>query len=168
MNEKLFNHININKKNTFVPDGAADDIMEEAKNYDKMIDGLGGIDLQILGIGNNGHVAFNEPDDYLNVGTHVTRLTQNTIEANARFFDSMDDVPKEAITMGLGQIMKARKIILLANGINKAEAVKGLLSGKITTDNPATLLQLHRDVTLIIDREIADSIEETHSYKSAV
>ena len=80
----------------------------------------------------------------------------------------MDDVPKEAITMGLGQIMKARKIILLANGINKAEAVKGLLSGKITTDNPATLLQLHRDVTLIIDREIADSIEETHSYKSAV
>ncbi len=168
MNEELFNHINIDKKNTFVPDGSAHDIFEEAKNYDKMIDEFGGIDLQILGIGNNGHVAFNEPDDYLNVGTHVTRLTQNTIEANARFFDSMDDVPKEAITMGLGQIMKARKIILLANGINKAEAVKGLLSGKITTDNPATLLQLHRDVTLIIDREIADSIEEADFYKSAV
>ncbi|GEQ20423.1 glucosamine-6-phosphate deaminase [Clostridium butyricum] len=168
MNEKLFNHININKKNTFVPNGTSDNIEEEAKNYDKMIDELGGIDLQILGIGNNGHVAFNEPDSSLSVGTHITNLTQNTIEANARFFESMDDVPKKAITMGLGQIMKAKKIILLANGVNKADAVKGLLSGKITTDNPATLLQLHRDVTLIIDKEIFNAIENINNYKPAI
>ena len=168
MNEKLFNHININKKNTFVPNGTSDNIEEEAKNYDKMIDELVGIDLQILGIGNNGHVAFNEPDSSLSVGTHVTSLTQNTIEANARFFESMDDVPKKAITMGLGQIMKAKKIILLANGVNKADAVKGLLSGKITTENPATLLQLHCDVTLIIDKEISNAIENINNYKHAI
>lgn len=158
MNEKLFNHININKENTYVPNGSAENIDEEAKNYDKIIENLGGIDIQILGIGNNGHIAFNEPDKALNVGTHVTSLAQNTIEANSRFFESLDDVPKKAVTMGIGQILKAKKILLLANGKNKAEAIKGILSGKITTDNPATMLQLHSDVTLIIDKEISDEI----------
>lgn len=158
MNEKLFDHINIKKENTYVPNGSAENIDEEAKNYDKIIEDLGGIDIQILGIGNNGHIAFNEPDKALNVGTHVTSLTQNTIEANSRFFESLDDVPKTAVTMGIGQILKAKKILLLANGKNKAEAIKGILSGKITTDNPATMLQLHSDVTVIIDKEISDEI----------
>lgn len=158
MNEKLFNHINIKKENTYVPNGVAENIDEEAKKYDKIIEELGGIDIQILGIGNNGHIAFNEPEKYLTVGTHVTKLAQNTIEANSRFFDSLDDVPKTAVTMGIGEILKAKKIILLANGKNKTKAVKGILSGKITTDNPATMLQLHSDVTLIIDKEISDEI----------
>lgn len=168
MNENLFNHININKKNTFLPNGNSENLEEEAKNYDKMVDEFGGIDLQILGIGNNGHIAFNEPDSSLYVGTHITDLSKNTIEANSRFFKSIDEVPKKAITMGLGQIMKAKKIILLANGVNKAEAIKGILSGKIETSNPSTLLQLHCDVTLIIDRDIYNLIGDIDNYKYAI
>lgn len=160
MNDKLFNHININKENTYVPNGLAENITEEAKEYDDRIERLGGIDLQILGIGNNGHIAFNEPDSYLITGTHLTKLTEDTIKANARFFDSLDEVPKEAVTMGVGQIMKARKIILLANGKNKVDAIRGILSGKISTNNPATLLQLHSNVTLIIDREIKEELDK--------
>lgn len=158
MNDKLFNKINIKKENTYVPNGIAKNIEAESRNYDKKIEDLGGIDLQILGIGNNGHIAFNEPAAQLNVNTHLTQLTEETIKANARFFDSMEEVPREAITMGIGQIMKAKKIILLANGKNKAEAIKGILSGKITTNNPSTMLQLHSDVTLIIDKEIEDAL----------
>lgn len=159
MNSKLFDHINIDKKNTFLPNGIAEDAEEECINYDRKIDEMGGIDLQILGIGNNGHIAFNEPNEYLNFNTHVTGLTEDTIKANARFFDSMDEVPKTAITMGVGKIMQAKKIILLANGKSKVQAIKGILSGKITTKNPATMLQLHSDVTLIIDREIKDELD---------
>ncbi|MDO5516011.1 MAG: glucosamine-6-phosphate deaminase [Clostridium sp.] len=160
MNEKLFNYINIDKKNTFLPNGAAEDIEKECRDYDKRIDEMGGIDLQILGIGNNGHIAFNEPNEYLNMNTHVTDLTEDTIQANARFFNSLDEVPKKAITMGVGKIMQAKKIILLASGKNKAQAIKGMLSGRISTENPATMLQLHSDVTLIIDREIEESLKE--------
>ena len=152
MNEHLFNHININKENTFVPNGLAEDIEAETKNYDKRIDELGGIDLQILGIGSNGHIAFNEPSDVLISGTHLTDLTEITINANSRFFNSINEVPKTAISMGLGQIMKSKKILLLVHGENKAEAVKEALSGKITTKNPATMLQMHKDVTIIIDK----------------
>jgi glucosamine-6-phosphate deaminase len=154
MNEHLFNHININKKNTFVPNGLAEDIQEETKSYDKRIDELGGIDLQILGIGSNGHIAFNEPSDVLISGTHLTDLTEITINANSRFFNSINEVPKTAISMGLGQIMKSKKILLLVHGENKAEAIKEALSGKITTKNPATMLQMHKDVTIIIDKTI--------------
>lgn len=160
MNDNLFNHINIKKENTYVPNGSAKDLDEESKNYDKLIDDLGGIDIQILGIGNNGHIAFNEPDEVLISGTHLTNLTQSTIDANSRFFNSIDEVPKTALTMGLGQIMKSKKIILLANGSNKAAVVKEFLSGKITTQNPATMLQMHRDVTVIIDKEIESLIKE--------
>lgn len=156
MNENLFNHINIKRDNTFVPNGLAKDIDEEAKNYDRKIDELGGIDIQILGIGNNGHIAFNEPDDVLTSGTHLTPLTESTIIANSRFFDSIDEVPKTAITMGLGQIMKSRKILLLAHGESKAEVIKEVLSGKITSKNPATMLQMHKDVTIIVDKVIGD------------
>ena len=154
MNENLFNHINIKKENTFLPNGLADDIQEETNNYDKKIDELGGIDIQVLGIGTNGHIAFNEPNDILTSGTHLTNLTQSTINANSRFFNSIDEVPKTAITMGLGQIMKSKKILLLAHGENKAEVVKEVLSGQITSKNPATMLQMHKDVTIIIDKTI--------------
>lgn len=145
MNENLFNHININKENTFVPNGLAENIEEECQNYDKKIAELGGTDVQLLGIGNNGHIAFNEPDNFLVAGTHLTNLTQNTIEANARFFDSIDEVPTTALTMGLGGIMKSKKIIVIASGKGKAEAVKEMLSGKINTNMPASMLQMHKE-----------------------
>ena len=135
MNENLFNHVNINIQRTFVPNGLAEDLEEECKEYDNKIKELGGVDIQLLGVGNNGHIAFNEPDDTLSVGTSVVTLTQNTIEANARFFDNIVEVPRQAISMGLGGIMKAKKIVLIASGESKAEAIKGLISGKITTDN---------------------------------
>ena len=160
MNENLFNHININIANTFVPNGLADNLEVECKEYDKKIMEVGGIDIQLLGVGNNGHIAFNEPDEQLSAGTHVISLTENTIEANSRFFENINDVPKKAITMGLGGIMKAKKIILIASGESKAEAIKGLFSGKITTDNPASMLQMHRDVTVIVDKEAAKLIKE--------
>ena len=159
MNENLFNHINIKKENTFIPNGLAKNIEEETKKYDEKIDELGGTDIQILGIGSNGHIAFNEPNEYLIAGSHLTTLAKSTIDANSRFFNSIDEVPKTAITMGLGQIMKSKKILLLANGESKAAAIKEVLSGKITTNNPATMLQMHRDVTLIIDKKIEDLIK---------
>lgn len=159
MNENLFNNINIKKENTFIPNGLAKDIQEETNNYDKKIDELGGIDIQILGIGTNGHIAFNEPSDFLISGTHLTNLTQSTINANSRFFNSINEVPKTAITMGLGQIMKSKKILLLAHGENKVEVIKEVLSGKITTKNPATMLQMHTDVTVIIDKTIGSLIK---------
>ncbi|AGF58573.1 glucosamine-6-phosphate deaminase [Clostridium saccharoperbutylacetonicum] len=159
MNENLFNHINIKKENTFVPNGLAKDIEEEAKNYDMKIDELGGIDIQILGIGSNGHIAFNEPADALTSGTHLTQLTESTIAANSRFFNSIDEVPKTALTMGVGQIMKSKRILLLANGDSKADAVKEIFSGKITSKNPATMLQMHKDVTVIVDKKVGELIK---------
>lgn len=155
MNENLFNHINIDKNKTYVPNGLAKDIEKECTSYDAKIEELGGIDVQLLGVGNNGHIAFNEPNEALLAGTHLTDLKEDTIKANSRFFDSIDDVPKKAITMGLGQIMKAKKIILIASGESKAEVVKAMLSGKISTDVPATMLQMHRDVTVIVDEAAA-------------
>lgn len=155
MNDNLFNHINVNKDRTFVPNGLAEDIEAECKNYDAKIAELGGTDVQLLGIGNNGHIAFNEPDDFLVSGTHLTKLTENTIEANARFFESKDEVPTTALTMGLGGIMKSKKIIVIASGEGKAEAVKEMVNGKINTNMPASMLQMHRDVVLIIDEAAA-------------
>lgn len=155
MNDNLFNHINIDKKNTYVPNGLAKNIEEECKNYDNKIAQLGGTDVQLLGIGNNGHIAFNEPDETLISGTHLTNLTENTIEANARFFDSIDEVPKTALTMGLGEIMKSKKIIVIASGESKAEAVKAMASGKISTNMPVSMLQMHRDVVVIVDEAAA-------------
>lgn len=155
MNTNLFNHININKDNTYVPNGLANDIEKQCKEYDAKIAELGGTDVQLLGIGNNGHIAFNEPDEALVSGTHLTHLTENTIKANARFFDSIDEVPTEALTMGLGGIMKSKKIIVIASGEGKAEAVKAMLNGKISTSMPASMLQMHRDVVVIIDKAAA-------------
>lgn len=159
MNKNLFDHINIDKEKTYVPNGLAENIEEEGKAYDKKIDELGGTDIQLLGVGNNGHVAFNEPDKVLIAGTHLTGLTESTIEANSRFFDSMEEVPKTAITMGLGQIMKSKKILLIASGEGKAEAMKELFSGKITTECPVTMLNMHKDVTVIIDEAAAKFVK---------
>ncbi len=155
MNTNLFNHINVNKDKTFVPNGLAENIEEECKKYDERIKELGGIDLQLLGLGGNGHIAFNEPDNHLVVGSHLTGLTQDTIEANSRFFESADEVPKTAVTMGLGGIMQAKKILLIASGEGKADAVEAMMNGKITTDCPASMLQMHRDVTIIVDEAAA-------------
>lgn len=159
MNENLFKHINIDKANTFLPNGLAKDLDEESKNYDKKVDELGGLDIQILGIGGNGHIAFNEPNDFLIEGTHVTNLAQSTIEANSRFFNSKNEVPTRALSMGIGQIMKSKKILLLVKGKDKAGAVKELLNGNVTTHNPASMLKMHKDVTVIIDEEMANAIK---------
>lgn len=153
MNNYLFNHINIDINNTYLPNGMAKDLEEEGIKYDQQIEQLGGIDLQLLGIGTNGHIAFNEPAPELLVGTHVAKLSKSTIEANSRFFNNIEEVPTTALTMGLGQIMRAKQVLLIASGEQKAKALGGLLSGKITTENPATMLQLHRDVTVIADEE---------------
>lgn len=153
MEENLFSKVNIDRANTHIPNGNSADPDEECRKYDEMIDKSAGVDLQILGIGQNGHIGFNEPDDALFVGTHVTELTESTIKANSRFFNSIDEVPTKALTMGIATIMKARKIIILANGKNKHNAVKELLNDKINTHVPATLLKVHPDVVLICDKE---------------
>ena len=153
MNYHLFDKVNINKANTYVPGGQASDSVSSCEAYEKNIDDLGGIDIQVLGIGRNGHIGFNEPDAELVPYTHVTDLTADTINANSRFFASEDDVPKQAVTMGIESIFKARKIVILASGEGKAEAVKAMLDGKITTKCPASLLRLHPDVTLVCDKD---------------
>lgn len=153
MNENLFSKINIDIANTHVPNGMAEDPEKACKEYDESILAAGGIDLQILGIGQNGHIAFNEPAEELHEGTHLTGLTESTIKANSRFFEKEEDVPTKAVTMGIASIMRARKIIILANGPAKREVVEKLINGGITTSIPASILKVHPDVTLICDRE---------------
>ncbi|MGM0396213.1 MAG: glucosamine-6-phosphate deaminase [Bacillota bacterium] len=154
MKEHLFSQINIDEKNTHVPDGLTKDPKSYGEKYDQMIKAEGGIRIQILGIGSNGHIAFNEPADELSVGTGLVELTNQTIEDNARFFESIDQVPTQAITMGMGSIMKAERILLLASGKSKAQVLSNILErGKITTRIPASFLLLHPDVTLVCDRE---------------
>ena len=152
MDNNLFCNINIDKAKTYVPNGCAEDLKAEGANYDAFIKSLGGIDLQLLGIGQNGHIGFNEPGASLYYETHLTDLTENTIQANSRFFASIDEVPKQAITMGLGTIMKAKKILLLASGKNKHEAIAHLLGDRIDPKVPATLLKVHPDVVIICDK----------------
>ena len=153
MNEHLFSKVNIDISRTHIPNGETTDPDGECEQYEKMISAAGGIDLQILGIGQNGHIGFNEPDNNLNTVTHLTDLTQSTIEANSRFFASRDEVPTKALTMGMASILKSRKIILLASGRTKAAVVAELLKDSINTSVPATLLNVHPDVVLICDRE---------------
>lgn len=151
MNKNLFDKVNIDKARTNVPNGAAPDGEEEAKRYEAYVRSLGGADIQVLGIGRNGHIAFNEPDEELVPVTHVTGLTEDTIDANARFFASAADVPTKALTMGMGTIMSAKKIIILANGEGKKAAVAQMLKGTVTTQCPASFLNLHDDVILVCD-----------------
>lgn len=157
MDKHLFSKININKKNIYILNGEAKDSKEECRRFEEKITKSGGIDLQILGIGRNGHIGFNEPDDNLYADTHLTRLTDNTIEANARFFANKDEVPEYALTMGIGTILKAKKIILLANGKEKYSIINTLLNGDITTNVPASMLKVHPDVTIICDKKAVSS-----------
>ncbi len=154
MDKRLFERVNIDKSATHIPNGLAPDPELECTEYEKMIAACGGIDLQVLGVGANGHIGFNEPGDTLIPQTHLTELTPSTIKANARFFDSEDQVPKHAITMGIKTILSARRIVVLVSGSAKHEAIKKLLEGKITTRWPVTFLNLHNDVTLICDKEV--------------
>ncbi|WP_410514192.1 glucosamine-6-phosphate deaminase [Paenibacillus sp. BR2-3] len=151
MNHHLFNHIDIDKSRTYVPNGNAADLDEECRAYDKMLEENGPVDLQILGIGSNGHIGFNEPDASLSSGTHVVDLLEETREANARFFPALDDVPRQAVTMGIASILKAKQIVLLVRGEEKAEAVKNAIEGPITTQCPASLLQSHPNVVVLLD-----------------
>ncbi len=149
MNDNLFNHVNIDKEKTFVPNGCAKDLKAEGEAYDQMIRDLGGIDLQLLGIGLDGHIGFNEPDDVFTGPTHEVKLDESTIKANARFFANEDEVPKTAITMGMLSIMQAKKVLLVANGAAKKEIVEKAFFGPIDPKVPASILQLHPDVTVI-------------------
>ena len=148
MNDNLFNHVNIDKANTYVPGGTGDPD-EECKKYDAVIESMGGIDLQLLGIGRNGHIGFNEPAETFSEGTHVVELTESTIEANSCFFASKDEVPTKAITMGIGSIMNAKKVLLVANGPYKKDIIEKAVNGEITPMVPASILQKHPDVTVI-------------------
>ncbi len=149
MDTNLFSKINIRKEYTFVPDGCAKDLEAECKAYDARIKALGGIDIQLLGIGLDGHIGFNEPDEVFTKETHVVELDPSTIEANARFFASKDDVPRKAVTMGMEGIMQAKKVLLIANGKNKEDIMNKAFFGPITPKVPASILQLHPDVTVI-------------------
>lgn len=151
MNENFFKNINTNQ--VYIPNGMAEDIHKECNEYERRIRSSGGIDLQVLGIGRNGHIGFNEPDIKFEALTHMVMLDEQTIEDNSRFFESIDDVPTKAISMGIKTIMHTRKIILLASGKEKADAVYGAIHGKITPELPASVLQLHPDVVFIVDKE---------------
>ena len=155
MNKQLFDHVDIDKNNTYVPNGKAEDLEAECENYEKILKDLSYADIQILGIGTNGHIGFNEPAEELILPTHVEPLVEATIEANSRYFDSKDEVPKEAISMGIGSILKAKHIILLASGPSKNEIMKYFNNDKISINIPASLIKLHPNVTIIMDEEAA-------------
>ncbi len=152
MQTNLFDHVNIRPECTFVPGGCSENYEADCKAYDKRIEDLGGIDLQLLGIGLDGHIGFNEPDDHFTRETHVAELEESTIKANARFFDSEDEVPRRAVSMGMGAIMGAKKVLMIANGEAKWEAIHRALNGPITPELPASILQLHPDVTVIYSK----------------
>ncbi|MDO4182574.1 MAG: glucosamine-6-phosphate deaminase [Coriobacteriia bacterium] len=153
MNHHLFDKVDINKEATHVPDGADPDAEHACAIYEQLIERNGGIDLQLLGLGHNGHIGFNEPQDDFPAKTHLVQLTQRTIEANSRLFDSIDDVPREAYTMGIGTIMAARSILLVATGSSKAQIVHDVMYGLVTPQVPASILKFHPNVTIIVDKE---------------
>lgn len=151
MKDKLFNHVNIAAENVHLPNGLAADLQKECEDYEKKLKEEGPVDIQILGIGTNGHIGFNEPGTSFNSRTQVVELTESTRNDNARFFDSIEEVPTQAITMGIESIMEAKEIILLASGEGKAEAMKRLIEGDISEDFPASILKKHNNVTIIAD-----------------
>ena len=161
MHEQLFNHIDIKEENVHIPSGLGD-LEKNCQEYDAMV-AKTPVDIQLLGIGSNGHIAFNEPGTSFEAGTHVTGLTESTIHDNSRFFDPLGEkVPTQACTMGLKTIMKAKNILLVANGANKAKAIKGLLEGPVTEDCPASILQRHPNVTVVIDEAASTLLEKTY------
>lgn len=151
MNENLFNHVNIKPENTHLPNGMASDPEAECVRYEALINSLGGVDMQLLGIGHNGHIGFNEPSDHFVCDTNCITLTKRTIEANSRFFASEDEVPRRALSMGIRTIMRAKRILLLITSEEKAEILKQAVYGPVTPSVPASILQLHSDVTLVAD-----------------
>lgn len=159
MHKHLFDRVNIPLKNTNLPNGLASDAQKECQRYEGLIHSLGGVDLQLLGMGHNGHIGFNEPGAAFEKETHCVKLAERTIEANKRFFDSAEDVPKEAYTMGIKTIMQAKKILVVVSGKDKASMVKRAFFGPVTPDVPASILQMHNDVTLVADEEALSEIE---------
>lgn len=158
MDKNLFERINIDKRNTYLPDGQAKDCNEECDAYEKTIGSLGGVDLQLLGIGNNGHIGFNEPAEVFPKKTHRIKLTESTIEANSRLFEKKEEVPRYALTMGIQTIMKAKKILLIVSGKGKAKILKKVLECDVDPKVPASILQLHPDVTVIADAAAGEEL----------
>ena len=159
MNDNLFNHVNIDKARTHVPNGEVEDAEKECGNYEALIKELGGVDLQLLGLGHNGHIGFNEPADAFVKETNCVNLKERTIEANKRFFASADEVPRQAYTMGIKTIMQSKKILIVVSGEDKADIVKDAFFGPITPQVPASVLQLHDDVTLVADEAALSKVE---------
>lgn len=151
MHENLFKHVNIKEANTNIPDGTEADSAKEVARYEEVVRGLGGVDLQLLGLGHNGHIGFNEPADEFPKETHIVDLQESTMEANKRFFASIDEVPRQAYTMGIGTIMSAKKILLIVSGSDKAAILHDVICGPITPRVPASILQLHPDVIVVAD-----------------
>ena len=160
MDRNLFDHVDICRDRTYVPDGLAADPEAECRRYDALVASLGGTDLQLLGLGHNGHIGFNEPGGVFVKETHVVDLTERTIEANARFFVNRDEVPRQALTMGIGTIMAARRVLVAVSGADKAEAVRLAFTGPITPAVPASILQLHPDVVLVGDTAALSGLGE--------
>ena len=158
MHHNLFDHVNLPADNSHLPNGMEPDSDKECRRYSELIRSMGGVDLQLLGIGHNGHIGFNEPGDAFDNDVHCVDLTQSTIEANKRFFASADDVPKQAYTMGIKTIMQAKKILIVASGEDKADIVRDAFFGPITPKVPASVLQLHNDVTLVADEAALSKI----------
>ena len=152
MQTNLFDHVNIDPANTNVPNGLAEDPEAECRRYNQVIRDMGGIDVQVLGMGHNGHIGFNEPEEAFELETHVVNLTESTIKANARFFASEDEVPKKAMTMGIKSIMQARQILVVVSGEDKADIVKRAFTGPVTPNVPASILQMHPNVVLVGDK----------------
>ena len=159
MHQHLFDRVNIDPERTNVPNGMEPDAEKECGRYEELIRSLGGVDLQLLGLGHNGHIGFNEPGEAFEKETHCVELTESTIEANKRFFASADDVPKQAYTMGIKTIMQAKKILIVVNGENKADIVERAFFGPVTPEVPASILQLHNDATLVGDEAALAKIE---------
>ncbi len=155
MHENLFDHINIPEESINFLNGNAQDLEKECEDYELKIKKAGGIDIQLLGIGSNGHIAFNEPSDCFQRWSHVVKLKESTVNDNSRFFKSIEEVPTQAVTMGIGSIMQAKKILIIAIGKNKAKAIKQLIGGNVTPQCPASVLQFHTDVTLMLDKGAA-------------
>ena len=160
MNKHLFSRINIDPSRTNVPDGTEPDPEKESKRYEALIKELGGIDVQLLGIGHDGHIGFNEPNSFFDKETHCVDLTEMTIEANKRFFESIDDVPRQAYTMGIGTIMSAKKILMVVTGADKADIVAKAFYGEVTPEVPASIIQFHPNVTVICDEAAMSKIPE--------
>ena len=165
MNENLFNHINIDQKNVHVPDGQAKDVDAFCEGYEEAIKKAGGIDIQVLGIGGDGHIAFNEPGSSLGSRTRIKTLTEETIEDNARFFEKKEDVPQYAITMGVGTVMEAKKLLMVANGWKKAQVIAQCIEGPISTGVTASVIQMHPRVAVILDEEAGSQLQRKKYYR---